>query len=205
VVEFFEENRKFVQWGITGAIVLVLGVVIYARNASSNEAAAAAELGKIFPYVDREEYEIALNGIPERNVAGLLSIIDNYGGTDSGDLARFYAATSLYRLERYNEALDSFEHFGPSHDFLKVSRLSGIGACYEALHEYESAAEYFEQAAGLVPTNASVPENLHHAARNYGLAGQKEKAVDLLRKLKKNHPNTTFGREADRFISQVAV
>ena len=41
--------------------------------------------------------------------------------------------------------------------------------------------------------------------RNYARAGEKEKALDLYRRLKKNYPTTTYGRDADRFIEQLSV
>jgi tetratricopeptide (TPR) repeat protein len=205
LVQGYEEKKKLVRWVMIGIVVVVAGILIINTNRSANEARAAADLGKVFSYVDREDFETALNGVPERNIPGLISIVENYGGTPSGDLARYYAATSLFRLGRYEEALNYFEDFSGTGDFLKVARLSGLGACYEAMGNHASAAEQFERAALLVGTDAAVPENLFHAARNYAAAGQKEKAIELYRKLKEDHPNSTFGREADRFISQLSA
>jgi hypothetical protein len=46
---------------------------------------------------------------------------------------------------------------------------------------------------------------LNNAARNYALAGDKAKAIELYKRLKKNFPTTTFGREADRYVAQLSV
>jgi hypothetical protein len=46
---------------------------------------------------------------------------------------------------------------------------------------------------------------MSNAARNYGKAGEKEKAIELYTKLKNNYPTSTFARDADRFIAGLSV
>lgn len=63
----------------------------------------------------------------------------------------------------------------------------------------------FERAATKYSKDVNAAENLNNAARNYGQAGEKEKAVELYKRIKKTYPTTTFAREADRFITQLTV
>jgi TolA-binding protein len=66
------------------------------------------------------------------------------------------------------------------------------------------AAENFEKAADVNSKDVNAAENLSNAARNYAGAGEKEKALDLLKKLKKTYPATVFGRDADRGIAALS-
>ena len=205
VVVVYEKNKKPIGIGIAVLVLAVLGIIAYMNNQDTNNEKASAELAKVAPFFDSGNYRLAVDGAPEMNVPGLRSIVDNFGGTTSGNHARFYLASSLYNLGEYSQALDEFSAYSGSGDILRIARLAGMGACSEALKDHRKAAEYYENAATLVSTDVTVPENLNHAARNYALSGNKEKAIELYERLKKNHATTVFGRDADRFIAQLTI
>ena len=120
-------------------------------------------------------------------------------------MARFYLADAYYQLGKYAEALEAFEDCSPSNDLLKASRYAGIAACSEALGNHDAAGKNFEKAADLEQTDNTIAEQLSNAARSYARAGDKGRALDILKRVKKNYPTTTAGREADRFITQLSV
>jgi tetratricopeptide (TPR) repeat protein len=202
---FYEKHKRNIHIVITAVVVVVLALVVYLKNRSDNNEMAMAQLGKVTPLFDAGSYQPAVDGVAERNIPGLRSIVDNYGGTPSGELARFYLATSLYELRRYEEALEQFKDFSASDEVLVISRYAGMAQCEEALGKYREAAENFEKAAVKNSRDVSAAENLHHAAQNFALAGDKEKALELFKRLKKNYPLTTYGRDADRYISALSV
>jgi tetratricopeptide (TPR) repeat protein len=202
---FYEEHKKNIGIGIVAVVVIVLGTVLYVKNQKAENEKATTELGSVFQLYDTGQYVGAINGVPERNIAGLRAIVDNYGSTPSGQLARFYLANCYFFLGRYEEALKEFESFSPPDDLLASSRLAGIGATYEALGNHTEAAQSYEKAARKYPKDVDAAENLHRAAWNYGEAGQKERAIELYRRLKKEYPTTTFGRDADKYIARFSV
>ena len=201
----YAERKKQIAPVVTVVVVLILGVVVYQNNRAANNEKASADLGRVFSYFDAGQYELAIDGIPEKNVPGIKNIVENYGGTPAGGMARFYLASAYYCLGMYNEALEQFEDLGGEGQRLTVARLSGMAGCYESKQKYAEAAEYYEKAATTFADDISAAENLNNAARNRALAGDKEKAIELYKKLKKSYPTTSFGREADRFISQLSV
>jgi len=205
VTGLYEKYKKNIHIGIGAVAIIVLAIVVYVKNQADNETIAAAQFAKVFTLFDAGSYREAVDGIPERNVPGLKAIVENYGSTPSGEIARFYLANSLYNLGRYDEALEMFEDFSPADDLLAISRYGGIAQCHEVRKEYGEAAKAYEMAASKNPNDLSVAENLHHAARNYALAGDKQKALDLYRRLKKAHSATPFGREADRYIALLSA
>ncbi|MBM2841423.1 MAG: Tetratricopeptide domain protein, partial [Bacteroidetes bacterium] len=191
--------------GLTALVVLVAAVFFYVKNLNADNEKAATELGKVYTYYDNAQYQIVIDGVRERNILGLKAIVEEYGSTHSGNLAKLYLADSYYNLDKFSEALKEYDEFSPEGQLLTVSRYAGIGACQEALKNYNEAAENFEKAATKYPNDLNAAENLNNAARNFAAAGQKEQALDLYKKLKKDHSTTPFGREADRYIAQLSV
>jgi len=205
VSEFYASHKKQLGTALTVTAVVVFGIVAYMNNRSSNDEKGSADLGKVFPVFDSGQYQASIDGIPERNIPGLKSIVENYGGSPSGEVARFYLASAYYQLGLYDEALEQFDDLDVDGQLLKVARLSGLAGCLEARKEYSEAAENYEEAATAFAGDVNAAENLNSAARNYAFAGEKEKAVELYKKLKKTYPTSTFGREADRYLSQLSA
>jgi tetratricopeptide (TPR) repeat protein len=205
VTNFYEQNKRNISIGITALVALIIIGVIYFKNKAENNDRATAQMSQVRPYYDNGQYQPAIDGAPERNIAGLKSIVENYGNSRSGEIARFYLADCYFQLGKYDEALKNFEDFSPSDDMLAASRFAGIGACQEVLGKYQDAAENFEKAAGKQKTEASAAEDYANAARTYALAGDKERALELYKRLKKSYPTTAQGREAERFITQLSL
>ena len=80
-----------------------------------------------------------------------------------------------------------------------------MGGCYEAKHEYAKAAARYEDAASTLANTLGTPDYLRAAGRCYGMAGEKDKAVSLFKRIKKEYPTSAAAREADRYISEFSV
>lgn len=202
---FYEQNKKNIQYGILAVVAVVVLIVVYVNNRSGNDEKAMTELGKVYSLYDNNQFQLAVDGVPERNISGLKSVVDNYGGTHSGELARFYLANAYYQLGKYDEALSQFEDFSTDNELLVVSRLAGIAACQEAKGMYGDAASNFEKAATKYAKDVNVAENYFHAARNYVKVGNKERALEIYKKIKKEYPKSTYVRDIDRHIAQVSA
>ena len=134
---YYDEHKKYISYATTALVVLIIGIVIYTNNRRANSEKAATELGKIYKIydngaMDKTQYKVAINGQPERGIIGLKSIVDNYGNSQSGEMARFYLANAYYALGQYDDAIKQFDDFSPSDPLLASSRSGGMAACYEA-------------------------------------------------------------------------
>ncbi|TLY32518.1 MAG: tetratricopeptide repeat protein [Ignavibacteria bacterium] len=210
VSAFYYGHKKYVSYAITGLIAVIIGIVIIINNRRANNDKAAVELAKVVTLYEAaannpKAYQQAIDGQPERGVMGLKTIVDNYGSTESGQLARFYLANAYFNLGRYEEALKNYENFSGGNKLLEASALAGMGACLEAKGEFDKAASSYEKAAGTVSNTINTPEYLNSAARCYGRAGAKEKAIALLKRLKQDYPTSTYAREVDRYISEFST
>ena len=210
LTSFYYENKKYISYALTALVLIVIGIFVYTNNRRANNEKASAEFAKVFPIYDNgasdvKQFKVAIDGQPERGIMGLKAIVENYGGSDAGEMARFYLANAYYQLGQFDDAQKAFDSFSTGNPFLEASGYAGLASCYEVKHDYAKAASYFEKAANLVTSAVATPEYLNSAARCYGLSGEKEKAISLYKKLKKEYPTSTFARDVDRYIAQFSV
>ena len=202
---WYDENKKRISTVGGILLVVVLGLWFYSNNMRANNERATTDLAKVYSFYDNGQYLIAINGIPERNIAGLQSIVDNYGSTSAGNTAKFYLANAYYNTQEFDKALKYFDDFSGSTSLLTNSALAGMGACYEAKGDFKKAAENYEKAALKNADDPNVPDNLMNAARNFGRTGEKERAVELLKRVKRDYPTSTAARDVDRYIAEISA
>ncbi len=205
VTSYYEKNKRTISIALLATLLVIAAIVVYVRNRADASEKAQAGLGAISSYIDNGQYQTAIDGIPSRNIQGLRAIVENFGSSPGGELARFQLASALLALGKYDEALEHYKSFSPPNALLDAGRRAGLGTCYEARKEYEDAAAEFEKAAAADATDPRVPEFLHNAARNYAAAGEKEQAVEIWKRLKKSHAASSYGRDAERYIVQYSL
>lgn len=198
-----EENRRLVGYVVGIPILLVAGLFLWNLNLKESNEKATAKLSKVLPYYDQGRYEEAINGAPQEGlIQGLVAVVNEHGNTKSGQIAKLYLANCYFAKSDYNKALELYLDANLDDKMLAASALGGAAACHEAMGQYEDAASYFEKAASKNMIGLQAPENLQHAAANYALAGKRERAAELLKKLKKEFPESTYARDIDRYLTQ---
>jgi tetratricopeptide (TPR) repeat protein len=198
---WYEKNKKTVSTVFTGLVVLVVAAIIIRNNIASSNEKATSEFAKVMKYYDDGNYEAAINGVPQENVRGLQAVVNDYGSSKSGNFAKFYLANAYFSIGKYDKALDLYLDVNLNEELLQSSALAGAGACYEAKGNNANAATYYEKAAMIGKGNTQAAEHLQHAATNFAAAGNKSKAIELLKKIKKDYPTSPLAREIDRYIA----
>ncbi len=202
---WFERNKRLVSYIIAAPVILLAILWFVENNRRQSDDRATTELSKVFPLYDQGQYQIAIDGIPQENIRGLQSIVDDYGSTHAGEVAKLYLAECYFNLKDYQKALTYFKEVDLSNKLLSSSVLAGEAACYEAEGNHEEAADLYEKAASTNMTDLDAPENLFMAANNYSVTGKKEKAAEMLKRIKREFPSSTYALEVDRFLAQYGV
>ena len=179
---FYYENKKYVNYAIVGLLVLAGALVVINNNRRANNEKAGAELSRVISVMDAAPADpgtlrAAIDGKPEQGLMGLKAIVENYGGTEAGELANYYLAGAYYRIGDYANALEHYDDYSAGDRLLDAGARAGEAACHEALRHYSEAADLYEDAARMNPDGVTAPEYLNSAARCYAAAGQREEAV----------------------------
>ena len=197
---FFDDNSGLVYGALAGLVVLVLGIAgyIYYQNQQAREAAEA--LAPVQSTFAEGNYEAAL-GTGEGQ-AGLLKVIEDYGSTPAGNLARLLAADAYFQLEQYEKALSMVEEYEAGEDVYGAGARALEAAVYEHRDDFEQAAGLYMDAAEIFPTEQSAPQYLVNAGRNYEAAGDYEAALDAYRRIEEEYPDADAVEEVPRYIAR---
>ena len=194
-----EENKKRICTVVGIIAVLAVAAFFYINNKKAKNEAAETQISGVIGFYEAGRYQEALSGDSSSTTPGFLSIIDNYGGTESSETAKFYAANCYFNLKDYENAMKFFEDYSGKNDMLKASCFSGIGAVYEVKGDLKRAAEFFEKAAKVNKDLIINQENIYYSIRSYTQAGDKENARRMYQMLKSEYPKSKYISETKRF------
>ena len=92
---FFEKNAKIISIVFGAAVVVALLLLATHRFYTiPHETKAKEQIFTAEQYFEKDSFNLALNG--DGNYPGFLDIIDNYGRTSAGNLAKYYAGISTF-------------------------------------------------------------------------------------------------------------
>jgi TolA-binding protein len=204
--DFWTKYNKPLMIGSVAIILLAGGYLGYKYMFKEPEEVKATEyMYKAEEYYRLDSARLALNG--DGLNPGFLKVISRYGGTEKGELARFYAGDCYLKLGDNANAVKYLKEFSTSSKLVQARAYKLLGDAYadqaknnDALDYYKKAASYFEE------DNVNSPEYLFLAAyfadkvlKNSG------EAISLFKKLKEKYPNTEKGFEADKYLAQLGV
>ncbi len=202
---WLEENRKYLSYIIGIPLLLIVALVVWNQKKKDWNETATYMVARIMPAYEQGKYEDAINGIPQDGIQGLLTIVQEYGSTPAGQIAKLYLANSYKELGQFDKALEQYNDINIDDPLLYATALAGKGICLEHLSRYEEAAKAFEKAASKGVEEIQTAENLQRAAWNYYTIGNKSKAFDLLTKIKKEYPNSTAAKDIEKLLALVSA
>ena len=198
---FVEKNQK--------AIVIVLSVVIVAvlaffgvkkfylepREEKEKKAIYHAE-----QYFENDNFTSALNG--DGNYLGFVDVINEFGGTKTANLAKYYAGICYLNTGDYNNAISYLKGFNGKDVMLTSMALGAMGDANMELGNLSEAAKCYESAA-LKSANAfTSPMYLLRAGMAYEMAGNYQKAIDMYKTIKAEYPTSNEGFSIEKYIAR---
>lgn len=201
---FFEKNAKLISIIFGAAVVLALLLLATHRFYTiPHEAKAKEQIFTAEQYFEKDSFNLALNG--DGNYPGVLDIIDNYGRTPAGNLAKYYAGISYLHLGKYKEAIEYLEGFKTDDILLKPITAGAIGDAWAEQGNKEKAVKYYAEAAEISTNNFTTPVFLLKEGRMYEMMGNKEKALSTYKLIKDKYGDTNEGRMADKYIARLTA
>jgi len=200
---FFEENRsRALMFG--GILIAIIALVyFYISNRKEDNIEAGTQLARIMNVYDMGSYLEAIEGRQGTNIVGLKKIVEDFGSTENGELAKIYLANSYNFLGRNEEALEYYEDYSGGNKIFEATALAGQAGIYSTKNEYKKAADLYFKASRVSSENPLNPDYMLNAGINYLYAGENEKAKELFDTIKEEYAASTAFREVDRYLSQI--
>lgn len=201
---FFEKHARLISIIFGGAVVLALLLLATHRFYTiPHESKAKDQIFTAEQYFEKDSFNLALNG--DGNFPGVLDIIDNYGRTPSGNLAKYYAGISYLHIGKYKEAIEYLEGFKTDDILLKPVATGAIGDAWAEQGNKEKAVKYYAEAAEASSNNFTTPVFLLKEGRMYEAMGNKEKALSTYLQIKDKYSESNEGRLADKYIARLTA
>lgn len=200
---FFEQNSKMVTYCLVALLILAGCVFGYKKLISEPRIAKAAELmieaekefGKATP-----DFELALNG--DANGAGFLDVIEQYGSTPSGNLAKHCAGICYLKLGDLESAAAYLKQYkavdGIPGAIVNAQNLGLQGDIAFDNGDCAAAIALYEKAIAAADNNYTTPLYLSKAAFAAQKMGDKAKAESYFERIKSEYPRSNEGREIER-------
>lgn len=198
--EYYDNNRKTVSYAAIGLIVIAAAIYYYSNyHLPKREAKAQSELFAAERYFRTDSTELALYG--DGQYLGMIDIADQYGSTNAGNMAKYYAGRMLMDRGEFEAAKEYLKGAKFSDYFIAASTLILIGDCHSELGDYEKAAKTYMKAANKRENDVTSPRALLKAAKAFEASNQFKAGLKALNQLKNDYFNTPPAREIDRYIA----
>lgn len=207
--KFFEENGKKFLAVLVAVIIIIAGTYMYKHMIVDKNADKA--LSAIVDAQDRisgenPEYEKALNG--DENGAGFLSVIEKYGSTPAGNIAKHYAGACYLHLGDFENAKKYLAMYSPVKGIMGSiinAQNLGLRADVEVeLNNLKEAAKLYGEAAKKSVNDFTTPLYLYKQGLVLTALGEKAEAKACYEKILSEYATAVEAREADKLISQLS-
>lgn len=202
---FWTQNQKPVLTILIVIIVLIAGWLIYQNYiVTPKEEQAQNAMWKAEQYFRQDSLNLALNG--DKQNRGFLYIINNYGSTKAGKLAKYYAGLCYLRTGNFNKAVENLKDFSTDVKQIQMMAYGALGDAYSELNKNDDAVNFYKKAANEFTDDAAMSsEYLFRAALKLETLGKNSEALQLYEELKKKYPNTNRGFAADKYIYRLSI
>lgn len=199
---FFERHSKIII-GVLGALALVaIGYFVYLKTVLEPKSEKAfTEMVQADEFFKQDSVLLALKGSPG-SFQGYEQIVDEYGSTKGGNIARYKAGIAYYQLGDYASAVSMLEKFSSDDEILTAQKNGMIGnALVESKKEKEALSYYVKAAEG---TNVEAIQTLYYtkAGKLAIQLGQNADAQKYFQILADNYPNAGNG-EVEKFLERL--
>lgn len=185
---FFKSNQKILTYVGGGILALIVGVIGYNFWKSSQETEAQEALFSATYAFEADSLKQALNGTGGN--PGLLSVADDYGMTDAGNLASFMAGVALLKQGQYDKAIERLEAFSSDDLLVQARAYSLIGDAYMEKKNTEEAIKYYKKAVDYKSNTYFTPTYMMKLACAYEVAKNNKDAIEVYTNLINEFPNS---------------
>jgi predicted negative regulator of RcsB-dependent stress response len=187
-----------------GAVILLGGGYLAYKYfiQAPNEKKAADAIWKAQSYYSQDSLQKALKG--DGQYPGFEKVINQYGSTDQGNLANYYAGILSLTSGDYAKAVSYLKDFSTDAKQIQARAYKLLGDAYANQGKNSDALSAYKKAGHEFEIDQTESSNYLFMAAYFAdrVMNDKKEAVELFKELKKKYPNTQYGFEADKYLGQ---
>jgi len=199
--QFLENNQKLIAI-IIGAIVVVsvgyLGLNKFYLEPRSKD--AQDQMFNAQNYFEKDSFNLALNG--DGTNPGFLDIIDDFGSTDAGNLAKYYAGVSYLHMGQFDNAITYLKKFSTKDLLLGPISVGAQGDAQLELGKTDKALDLYTEAYKMNENELTAPIYMLKAGELLESSNKQDEALKLYETIKQKFPESNEGRSIDKYIAR---
>ena len=205
---FFEKNSKSMIIALLALFVLAAAIFGYRQLISQPRERKAAEMIAQAQYrfeSTTPEYQLALEG--DANGPGFLDVIDQYGSTRAGNLAKHYAGICYLRLGDLDNAATYLAKYKPAKgipaEIVNAQNIGLQGDIAVEQQDYARAVKFYEKAVKAADNNLTAPMYLRKAGLAEQAQGNEQKAAAFYEEILTSYPASMEARDAEKLLGSI--
>jgi tetratricopeptide (TPR) repeat protein len=202
---FWQKNSKTVLIILVALLAVVGGYFGYTNYIlKPKEDKAADAIVKVQDYFRMDSSNLVLNGDGQNK--GALYIINNYSGTKTANLAKFYAGVSYLHIGDFANAVKYLKDYSTDAKQVQLLALGNLGDALSELNQKDEAIATYKKAATVFEADeANSAEYLFRAGLLSETTGKTKEALEIYKELKAKFPKTDKGFQADKYIYRLSI
>jgi tetratricopeptide (TPR) repeat protein len=198
--KFIENNKKNITYGIIALAAVIGAILAYnylylaPKNVNADKAIYKGEM-----YFQIDSFNLALNG-NGIDYDGFEYIIDQYGGTKSGNLAKAYAGVCYFKTGDMENAIKHLKSFKCDENNIEPAIIGLIGDCYVESGDVKEGIVYFEKAASKANNDFLSPFYLKKAGLAYESLQRYDDATKTYTAIKEKHAASMEADDIEKYI-----
>jgi len=211
--QWVEKNQKSIIIGLIAITVIILGYLAYNKYViEPKEIEAADELAYPKNYFDQAQntttaidslYNLSLNGADGKY--GLIDIVENYGNTKAGNLAKYMSGIAYLKTSDYENAIKYLSDFSSDDEMLGALALGNIGDAFAEINQLEDAMKFYADAANFRDNDFTSPLYLFKAGNIAMELKKYDKAEAYFTKIKDNYTKSDEAGNIDIFVQRAQI
>ena len=203
--QFFQQNGKKVVLAVVAVVALAVAGYLYKSLVIDANAEKASELiieAQNRFGVETPDFALALNG--DENGAGFLDVVEQYGSTASGNIAKHYAGICYLRLGNLENADKYLAMYKPVNklgaEVVNAQNLGLRGDIAVENGDYEAAVALYKKAVAASANIYTAPLYLYKQIVVYAALGNKAEAQKCFDTIQAKYPVSAELREAEKVL-----
>ena len=150
---------------------------------------------------EQDSFQVALEN-PGGGYSGFLTIIKEYGGTDAGNLANYYAGICYLNLGNFDAALSFLNDFSPDGVVGPALKHGALGDVYSELNQMDKAKANYKKAAESKENDLLTPYYLKKLALLHETQAEYDQALEIYKQIKRDFPTSNEALSIDKYIAR---
>ncbi|MEO8148147.1 MAG: tetratricopeptide repeat protein [Bacteroidia bacterium] len=199
--DYLQHNKKSLLIIAGAAVAVLLGYFGYTNFwVKPQEEAAQKEIFAAQQYYKMDSLDLAING--KGKEMGFKRIADEYGASNSGNLAHYYLGSIYMKKGKFQDAIDELKKYDAEDDITGALALGLIGDANMELGNKDDALSYYKKAVSYDNNEFTAPMFMKKAAFTYELQGDWKSALEMYQKIQSDYNTSSEGRDAEKYIAR---